>query len=170
MIYNLMPVCILVSKKVSTYTYKPLAYFWQRIRRRSDRYPFPVEGGRKHVYEKFILLCVFFFSWRKHLFLFRLYDIYRYKTPVIRIRRRHRHGVSTNIYWYRRRTLFSQPLQSSGRRYMYGCNAWGAEGRAAPHQAWDGRVDGQREDDGRVLLGGDAVQGLQVPVFGGERK
>ena len=37
-----------------------------------------------------------------------------------------------------------------------------AEAGARAHEAVDD-VDGDREDDGRVVLGGDAVQGLEIP-------
>ena len=36
------------------------------------------------------------------------------------------------------------------------------EAGARAHEAVDD-VDGDREDDGRVVLGGDAVQGLEIP-------
>ena len=36
------------------------------------------------------------------------------------------------------------------------------EAGACAHEAVDD-VDGDREDDGRVVLGGDAVQGLEIP-------
>ena len=36
-----------------------------------------------------------------------------------------------------------------------------AEAGARAHEAVDD-VDGDREDDGRVVLGGDAVQGLEI--------
>ena len=37
-----------------------------------------------------------------------------------------------------------------------------AEAGARAHEAVDD-VDGDREDDGGVVLGGDAVQGLEIP-------